>query len=228
MAFSLFRSNNTAKGILFNCIRAAVGLMCFGVGTYMTIQAGIGAGPWDTLNLGLSNTFGILYGTASIIVSCVIILIDALILREPIGLGMILDAIIVGKTVDLCNYLAFIPKQDNIWIGIPMMLVGLFIMGMSQYFYMAAALSCGPRDTLFVGLNKRYRKIPIGIYSLIILCIVTFIGWRLGGPVGIGTIIFALSSGPLMQLAFKIMHFDAATIQHQNLIQSLKVIFKKQ
>lgn len=218
--------NKTAGSVLLNSLRAALGLFLFGFGVYLTIQANIGVGPWDAFNLGLSGTFGIKYGTASIIVSLIILTID-IILREPIGIGMFLDAFVVGKTVDFFNWLDIIPMQQSYLTGLPMMLAGLVIMGFSQYLYMSAALGCGPRDTLLVALARRMSKIPIGVISIVMLAIVTFVGWRLGGPIGIGTLICAFLTGPIMQLDFKIVRFVATDVEHQNIGQSVKVLLGK-
>lgn len=219
--------NDKPKNILFNSLAAALGLMLFGFGTYLTIQANIGAGPWDVFNLGLSKTFGILYGNASIAVSAVILIID-IILKEPIGIGMFLDAVLVGKTVDLLNYLNLIPKQENnIFISICLLLTGLVIMGYSQFIYMRSALGCGPRDSFLVGLKRRIKKIPIGIISVILLGAVTLAGYLLGGPVGIGTVICAALIGPVMQFAFFTVKFRPTEITHQNIFQSFRVIIKK-
>ena len=99
---SKLKENRTVSAIVMNILIAAVSLVANGFGVYLTIQANIGASPWDVLNLGLSNTFGILYGTAAIIVSFSILGIDIL-MKEPIGIAMIIDSIVVGKTVDLFN-----------------------------------------------------------------------------------------------------------------------------
>lgn len=219
-------TNNTRLDIIRNSFKAAFGLFMFGFGVYLTIQANIGVGPWDVLNLGLSGTFGIKFGTGSIIISLLILAID-IFLREPIGIGMFLDAFVVGKTVDLFNWMDVVKPQDNPVLGIVMMLAGLFIMGYSQYLYMDAALGCGPRDTLLVALAKRMPKIPIGVISIVILAVVTFIGWRLGGPIGIGTIICAFFTGPIMQLDFKLVGFDATKIVHQNIKESAKIFINK-
>lgn len=140
------------RELLKKTLLAAIGLICFGAGVYLTIQANIGVAPWDALNLGLSKTFGILYGTASVGVSVILILID-LLLKEHIGIGTILDAVLVGKTVDFLNWLDLIPSQENIWAGIVMMLIGFFIMGLSQVIYMKAGLCCGPRDSLLLACS---------------------------------------------------------------------------
>ena len=219
-------TNNTRLNIIRNSFKAAFGLFTFGFGVYLTIQANIGVGPWDVFNLGLSGTFGIKFGTGSIIISLIILAIDIL-LREPIGIGMFLDAFVVGKTVDLFNWMDLVKPQENPLVGIVMMLAGLFIMGYAQYLYMDAALGCGPRDTLLVALAKRMPKIPIGVISIAILAVVTFVGWRLGGPIGIGTLICAFLTGPIMQLDFKLVNFDATKIVHQNLKESAKVFMNK-
>jgi uncharacterized membrane protein YczE len=113
--------NKTRLDILKNSLLAVAGLMTFAVGAYLIIQANIGVNPWDTFCIGLSQKLGILYGTASIIISFSVIALDIL-LREKIGLGTILDAIVVGKTVDLLNWLDIVPKQDNVIIGVVMLL----------------------------------------------------------------------------------------------------------
>ncbi len=197
-----------------------------GFGVYLTIQANIGAGPWDVLNLGLSKSLGILYGTASIAVSYVILGID-ISFREPIGIAMFIDAFVVGKAVDFFNKINAIPQCDSIFKGIPVMIIGLVIMAYTQYTYMSASLGCGPRDTLLVALSKRARKIPIGVVSIAMLSLATFVGWLLGGPVGIGTLICAFGTGPIMQLAFSSVRFDAASVHHQNLSESVRTVLSR-
>lgn len=219
-------TNRSAGGILLNAVLAAVSLFVNGLGVYLTIHADIGAGPWDVFNLGLSKTFGILYGTASITVSLMILMID-IILREPIGIAMFIDAVVVGKAVDFFQYLDIVPTPKTLPGSIAMIFVGLTIMGYTQFFYMRSALGCGPRDTLLVGLARHMKKIPIGAISIALLSLATLIGWLLGGPVGIGTLLCAFCAGPIMQLAFQSVRFDATGIRHQRLPESLQVLTGK-
>ena len=218
--------NLTTGEILKNMIIAAIALFINGFGVYLTIQANIGAGPWDVLNLGISKSFGILYGTASIIVSYSILGIDIL-MKEPIGVAMFIDAFVVGKSVDLFNRLNVVPACDSTFKGIAIMLIGLVIMSYTQYAYMAVALGCGPRDTLLVALTKRLSKLPIGAISIGLLSTATFVGWLLGGPIGIGTLICAFGTGPIMQFAFKSVKFDAAGVAHQRLSKTFKIFFNR-
>lgn len=221
------QKNRTAKEILLHSLMAAVALFVNGLGVYLTIHANIGAGPWDVFNLGLSKTFGILYGNASITVSLMILLIDIL-LREPIGIAMFIDAVVVGKSVDFFDRLNLVPQPQSLWGSLVMMFIGLVIMGYTQYWYMDAALGCGPRDTLLVGLARHMKRIPIGAVSIALLSMATLAGYLLGGPVGIGTLICAFCAGPIMQAAFQSVHFDATNIVHQRIFQSAKILFGKE
>ncbi len=216
------RENRTPGTIVLNMLLAAASLFVNGFGVYLTIQANIGAGPWDVLNLGLAKTLGILYGTASIAVSCTILLID-IAMGEPIGIAMFIDAVVVGKAVDFFNWLGLVPPRQSLAAGIPVMILGLFIMAYTQYTYMIASLGCGPRDTLLVGLAKRLKRLPIGAVSVGLLSLATLTGWLLGGPVGVGTLICAFATGPIMQLSFRTVRFDATSVRHQRLTDSIRV-----
>ncbi|SFO19162.1 Uncharacterized membrane protein YczE [Pseudobutyrivibrio sp. UC1225] len=221
--FQKNKDNDSIKKIILNMLLATASLFINGFGVYLTIQANIGASPWDVLNLGLSNTFGILYGTAAIIVSFSILGIDIL-MKEPIGIAMIIDSIVVGKSVDFFNKINLVEKCDSIFIAIPVMILGLFVMGYTQYTYMSASLGCGPRDTLLIGLTRRTKHVSIGIVSIMLLATATVVGWLLGGPVGIGTIICAFGMGPIMQFAFFTVKFNATEIKHQTILESIRII----
>ena len=220
------RKNQTSASIVINMLLAAISLFINGFGIYLTIQANIGAGPWDVLNLGLSKSLGVLYGTASIAVSYLILAIDVT-MREPIGIDMFIDAFVVGKAVDFFNRLNLVPRCESAHMGIPVMIIGLVIMAYTQYTYMCASLGCGPRDTLLVALAKRTKRIPIGAVSVGLLSLATFIGWLLGGPVGIGTLICAFGTGPIMQMAFMSVRFDATHVHHQHMAESVRVFMHR-
>lgn len=220
-------ANRTPGAILLNMLIAGVSLFVNGFGIYLTIQANIGAAPWDVLNLGLSKSLGILYGTASIAVSVTILVMDIL-LKEPIGAAMFIDAVVVGKSVDFFNRLGPVAPCRSPGTAVPVMLAGLVVLAYTQYTYMKAALGCGPRDTLLVGLAKRLRKVPIGLVSVGLLSTATLVGWLLGGPVGIGTLICAFGAGPIMQLAFRSVRFDATKITHQRLGETARIMLRKE
>jgi uncharacterized membrane protein YczE len=216
--------NQTRKNVLFSIIRASFGLMIFGVGVCFTLHAGIGVAPWDTFQLGLAHVFGIQYGTATMGVGALLLLVNGL-MKEPIGYGMVLDTLIVGKFVDLLNWLEIVPYPNSFPAQCTLLIAGLFIEGFSQFIYMGAAIGCGPRDGFLIALSKRFHKVPIGAVSVGIMVTVTTLGWLMDGPIGIGTLLCAFLTGPIMQLDFTIVHFDATGVKHQNIVTSTKILF---
>ena len=215
--------NRTPVSVLKNSLLACVGLLFFGFGIYLTIQANIGAAPWDSFSLGLSSVLGIKFGNAAVMISFLVLLVDIL-LREKIGIGMLLDAILVGKTVDLLNFLDLVKPQQSPLSGALCMIAGMAVCGFAQAIYMRAALGCGPRDALLVGLSRRLSRLPIGGVSIGIQATVAVIGWLLGGSIGLGTLLFALLQGPIMELVFRLVRFDAKAVRHQDLPESLRVL----
>lgn len=206
------------KKLIKNTLWAAFGLFIFAMGLHMTIRASIGTAPWDVLCLGMVKHMPIKYGTASIIVSAAVLTAD-IAMRESIGVGTLLDAFAVGKMVDLLDYLDFVPYGHNLLTGVLIFFVGVVLESIGQRIYMSAGLGCGPRDALMVGLGKRIRKVPIGAVSAAILVTVFAIGWILGGPVGIGTLLY-LGQSAVMQAVFHITHFEPRNIQNENLRES--------
>ncbi len=218
--------NKTGRDILNHSLLASAGLILFGFGVYLTVQANIGTAPWDSFSLGLSGVLGISFGNTTVLVSFLVLAAD-LLLREKIGIGTILDAILVGKTLDVLNRLhLFAPRQD-FFSGLLFMLIGMVICGFAQFLYMKAALGCGPRDSLLVGLSRRLPRVPIGAVSIGIQATVAFLGFLLGGPVGIGTLLYVLLQGPIMQLDFRLVHFEAEAVRHQDLLGSARVLMQQ-
>ena len=109
-----------------------------------------------------------------------------------------------------------------------MVIVGLFIMGYGQYFYMSAGQSCGPRDSLLIALGKRFPNTPIGVVQTCMIGVALLIGWLLGGPVGIGTIISVFGLGTALQIVCKLMHFEPRTVEHRNVAEATKLLLGKQ
>jgi len=155
-----------------------------------------------------------------------ILLIDVL-LKEKIGFGTIIDAILTGNFVQAFNYINPFPENKNLWLGIAIMLIGFVFMALGMYIYMSAGQCCGPRDALLVGLGKRMPKIPIGIVEVLLWAVVLLIGYLLGGPVGIGTIISTFGAGLVMQLVYKIIKFEPRKIEHRSVIAVAKELLKK-
>ena len=207
-------------------LKSAFGLFIFSIGVFLTIQADIGLAPWDCLSMGASYRVGMSYGNVHTIISIVILGIDVL-LKEKIGYGTILDALLVGNYVDLIDHFITLPEFNSIPISCIMVIIGLFIMGYGQYFYMDAAQGCGPRDSLLIALGKRFPKTPIGVVQTVMVGIALLIGWILGGPVGIGTVISVFGMGTALQIVCKIMKFEPRDVVHKNVIETNRILFQK-
>ena len=216
----------TKTQMIKEIVKSALGLFIFAIGVYLTIQANIGLAPWDCLSMGVSGRVGYSYGIVHTAISIIILVIDIL-LKEKIGYGTILDALLVGNYVDLIDRIITLPDFNSLPISIVMVVVGLLIMGYGQVFYMDAAQGCGPRDSLLVALGKRFPKTPIGVVQTGMVGIALLIGWLLGGPVGIGTVISVFGLGTALQIVCKIMHFEPRDVVHKNVIETNKILFQK-
>ena len=181
------------KKFVFRILNMSVGLVLYALGIVLTINANIGYGPWEVFHAGLAKQTGSTIGITSIVAGIVILIIVTL-FKEEFGLGTIASMILTGLIIDLVIELNIIPIPSNFIIGIIMLVAGLFIVSVGSYFYIKAAFGAGPRDNLMVVL-ARITKLPIGVCRGIVELVVTFIGWVLGGMVGIGTIISGFAIG---------------------------------
>lgn len=216
----------TRTQMIKEILKSALGLFIFSIGVYLTIQANIGLAPWDCLSMGVSYRVGMSYGIVHTIISIIIVLIDVL-LKEKIGYGTILDALLVGNYVDLIDHFITLPKIDSLPLSIAMVIVGLLIMGYGQVFYMDAAQGCGPRDSLLVALGKRFPRTPIGVVQTGMVGVALLIGWLLGGPVGIGTVISVFGLGSALQLVCRLLRFEPRDVVHKNVLETNKILFQK-
>jgi len=206
--------------LLKKILLAAVGLAICAVGNFLTMKANIGHSPWNALYLGLTNYVPLTYGQVSIVVGVLITFI-ALALKEPIGLGTVMDYVLVGLFCDLYEAIGLVPVIENYALGILVMLLGMAIQSFSQFLYMSAGLSCGPRDAMMVGLGKRVRKVPIGAVSVTINLTAALVGFLLGGSIGLGTILFMVAGGVIMQTVFHLLRFEPRDIVHVGFHQML-------
>ena len=201
--------------------RVVFGLFLFSLGSYLNIRANIGLGAWESLSMGLSYLTGARYGVMSVATSVVILGVD-LLLRERIGLGTILDAALVGTFVDLLSALDLVPMMTGFWAGLGVLLFGQVLMCVGSYFYMGAALGCGPRDSLMVALARRLPRVPIGLVRGTIEFTALAVGWLLGAKVGVGTVISVFGIGVILQITFRLFRFDARAVRHESLLESAR------
>ena len=212
------------KRFMARFLELLLGLFLFALGIVLTINANIGYAPWDVFHAGLALTIGLSIGVASIIVGIVILVIVTA-CGEKIGLGTILNVILIGGFIDLIMFSGIIPVLENFVGGVVMLIAGLFIISVGSCFYIKSAFGAGPRDSLMVLVTKK-TKLPVGVCRGAIELIVTLAGWFLGGMVGAGTVISVIAIGFCIQIIFKAFKFNIATVKHESLKQTFDFLAK--
>ncbi|WP_017753879.1 YczE/YyaS/YitT family protein [Calidifontibacillus oryziterrae] len=204
-------------------LRLIIGLFLYALGIVVTMNAHIGYAPWDVFHVGLAKTTGMTIGTASIITGIIIGIVTVW-LGEKVGIGTILNMVLIGVFLDILISLQIIPIARDFVFGIIVMIVGLFIIALASYFYIGSAFGAGPRDSLMVALTRK-TGLPIGVCRGTIELLAVFVGWWLGGMVGIGTIISAFVIGFCVQITFKLLKFDATKVRHETIDVTYKLLF---
>jgi len=179
-----------------------IGFAMFGLAIDIMVRANIGLGPWDVLHMALTYHLPLTLGEANIGVAALIIVCDV-ILREPLGRGTIANMLFIGLWIDLLK--PFVPSVPGVvWIQISYLLLGTLTMGFATAIYVGVDAGAGPRDSLMLALS-RLGKTSLRIARTCLEITTVVLGWILGGPAWLGTIVFAVSIGPAVQLAFKLL-----------------------
>jgi uncharacterized membrane protein YczE len=180
--------------------RLYAGLLLYGATDALVIRAELGLDPWDVFHQGLAEHTGIGIGNISILVGAVVLLLWWPIRQRP-GLGTVSNVVLVGASIDLT--LALVPPVDALPGRVALLLAGVFFNGAATGLYIAANFGPGPRDGLMTGLHRRtgrsLRLIRTGIEVTVLVA-----GYLLGGGVGVGTVLYALSIGPLAQFFLRV------------------------
>ena len=211
------------KTIMFGWIRIVAGLLVFAFGVHLTIYANIGLAPWDCLGMGVAKHTPLNYGVAMTLIALTVLGIDIL-LKEKIGFGTVIDALLTGNFVQMFNSLNPFAANDRLWVGVLLMLAGFVFMAVGMAIYMKSEQGCGPRDALLVGLGKRLPKVPIGIVEVVLWAVVLLAGWLLGGPVGIGTLISTFGAGLVMQLVYQAIRFEPRKLKHRDVFEVARIL----
>jgi uncharacterized membrane protein YczE len=182
-------------------VRLIIGLYLFGLGIAFQIRAALGLAPWDVFGQGLANITGLSFGLATVLASAMILLLWIPLKQKP-GLGTVFNALLIGPFVDLS--LRFVPSAAE-WgiVGqIGWYVLGMAIIALGTGIYIGARLGPGPRDGLMTGSVKKFGK-PVWIVRTVLEGGATFIGIALGGPVGLGTLLFVVGIGPMVQVSMR-------------------------
>ncbi|MDD2921658.1 MAG: hypothetical protein PHQ36_05165 [Anaerolineales bacterium] len=184
-------------------IRIEFGFMLFGLSIALMIRGNLGTSAWAVLEVALSKILHITPGTMTVIMGF-IVLSGALILREKIGWGTLVNILTIGPWEDLALWL-IPPIYKNLPLQIGMLLLAIFLMGMASAIYIGVDAGAGPRDSLMLAI-KRTTGLSLRVARGFIEVAVVSIGWLIGGPAGIGTVVFALLIGPSVQWGFKLFN----------------------
>jgi uncharacterized membrane protein YczE len=185
-----------------------VGLVMYGVSIALMVRGDLGLAPWDVLHSGVIRHLPLTLGQAVVLFSFVV-LVFWIPLREKPGIGTISNAIVVGVSADAT--LALFDNPGAIAARIALMLGGVLLCGLATGVYVGAQLGRGPRDGLMTGLSRRtglsLRLVRTGLEVAVVL-----VGLALGGTLGVGTLVYAFTIGPIAQALMPYFLIDLGAV----------------
>ena len=185
------------------------GLLLYGVSSSLLVLAGLGLDPWNVFHQGLSRTFGLAIGTWAILVGVAVLLLWIPLRQRP-GIGTVSNVVLVGATMNVI--LDHVHPPHALAARIALLVCGVFLNGVATGAYIGAGLGPGPRDGLMTGLAARGHSIRVVRTAIEVGVLVT--GWLLGGTVGVGTVLYALSIGPLAHVFVPLLARGRPTPEH--------------
>jgi uncharacterized membrane protein YczE len=172
------------------------GLVMYGLSLTLLLRAGLGLDPWDVFHQGLAETIGVSLGRTIVLTSFAVLALWVP-LRERPGVGTVANAVVVGLGVEVFS--AIIPDAEPLWLRWVVLALGVVGNGVATGMYIGAGMGPGPRDGLMTGIARRSgSSIRVVRTSLEVIVLIT--GIALGGTFGIGTIVYAVSIGPLVHV----------------------------
>lgn len=190
------------------------GLALFGFGIALMAEAGIGLGPWEAFHQGISRLTGLELGTVSILLGIPILALWWPLGERP-GIGTLMNVVLIGSATNAG--LAALPTFSGAVTQLAVMLLGVAVIGAGSGLYLAADLGPGPRDGLMTGIHRRFgwsiRRSRTAVELTVLL-----LGFALGGTIGVGTVVFALAIGPLVQAALGVFDRDGRVARRRRAV----------
>ncbi|RQW97917.1 YczE/YyaS/YitT family protein [Micromonospora inaquosa] len=177
-------------------VQLYLGLALYGVSMALMIRSHLGLDPWDVFHQGLSKLTGLSFGTVTIGVGALVLLLWIPLRQRP-GLGTVSNVVVIGLVVDAT--LALLPGGGPLGVRIAMLITGIVANGAATALYLGAQLGPGPRDGLMTGYVARRPGRSVRLVRTVIEVTVLVLGGLLGGTIGVGTVAYALAIGPLAQ-----------------------------
>ena len=182
-----------------------VGLLLFGIGIAFMAEAGMGLGPWEVFHQGIARQLGVQLGTVSIVLG-IPILAAWYPLGERPGVGTVLNIVLIGTATNVA--MGVLPTVVGQPQQLLVMLLGVVTIAAGSGLYLASDLGPGPRDGLMTGLHFRFgwsiRRARTAVELTVLV-----LGFLAGGTIGLGTVVFALGIGPLVQVMLRVFDRDA-------------------
>ena len=176
-------------------VQLYAGLVLYGLSMALLVRSGLGVMPWDVLHQGLARQLGWSLGVVTIVVGA-LVLLAWIPLRERPGLGTVSNVVVIGLALDAA--LAVLPEPSSLPLRIALVPLGIALNAVATAAYIGVHLGPGPRDGLMTGLVRRTGR-SVRVVRTSIEATVVLLGWLLGGTVGLGTVLYALAIGPLVQ-----------------------------
>ena len=222
-------SKVSPKGYFKRIVMLTAGLLIAAYGICMTVNSQLGISPWDVFAQGLAFKLSEITGgtyTLGTLTRWIgwVVLVLAVVLKEKIGFGTIYDILIVGSFINFYSANNLVPSPESFILRFVLLIGGFVVWSFGVYFYLAAELGAGPRDSLMAALSK--RGLPVNIAKNAIEAVVFVIGWICGGTVGIGTVIAVFIMGYLLKFWFALFKFDLAKAENESLLDTVKNVSK--
>ncbi|MFC0099691.1 YitT family protein [Micromonospora marina] len=182
------------------------GLVLYGVSMALMIRSELGLDPWDVFHQGLARQTGLSFGTVTIAVGTLVLLLWIPLRQRP-GLGTVSNVVVIGLVVDAT--LTVLPPGEGMPARVALLVAGIVANGAATGLYLGAGLGPGPRDGLMTGFVARHPRFSVRLVRTIIEITVLALGWLLGGTVGLGTVAYALTIGPLAQFFIPVFALPA-------------------
>ncbi|MET9444861.1 hypothetical protein [Streptomyces sp. NPDC006610] len=193
--------------MLRRLVQLYLGLALYGVSSALLVEAGLGLEPWGVLHQGLAELTGMTIGVVSIVVGAGVLLLWIPLRQRP-GLGTVSNVVVVGLAMD--GALALAPASDALAVRVPLLATGILLNGVATGLYIAARFGPGPRDGLMTGLHRRTGR-SIRLMRTAVEVAVVASGFALGGTIGAGTLLYAVSIGPLAQFFLRVFAVPSAS-----------------
>jgi uncharacterized protein len=204
----------TVKGRLgARVVQLVLGLVLSAVGIVMTLQAGLGVSPWDVLHGGLAERLDLGFGLVVQGVGLAVLLLGMAFGRVRPGVGTIANLVLIGAVEDVILATSWLDglEGDPLALRAVVLCAGTAVIGLGAALYIGAHLGAGPRDSVMVALHLR-AGLSVGVARTIVEAAALAGGLVLGGPFGVGTVLYTVTIGPAVQTWFRVLRLTPAKL----------------